>query len=356
MGVRNFSICLLLLVSFSSFLSSCTKTDDTPVPVPEIEVPKPVKAEWRVKRTLTQSWNLKLSYGFDTADFEYDQRGRVTDLKYRLRAGSSPSSDAYTVIRHLRYEYVDTTEIIKRYMAVHPYGLYSAFIEDFTYDVTGLRYQTVKTYNTSEQSAEYRFHSYAGILPEKYTYYYSSIPGYWGDTSEFRNEYYNGLLVKKIEDNQPGVYTLNQFVTSYEYNEARNIKYTQRTHRGMYNPNKTDTIRQIYFTWKPSPSPNTNKLKRLPMPRSVYTNNGGGGLFYFDSYALLNEVDIFSLAANGQVLTKSRVVRLDHTNVNPGELNYEYELDANNNIGKIIGTSPFFNARFETTIEYEKIP
>jgi hypothetical protein len=349
-GSPSFSIAFLLSLAFPILLSGCTKTDG-----PETEVLPPIKPEWRVKRTYTQSWNLKLSYGYDTADFDYDQRGRVTDLKYRLRAGSSSSSYQETVIRHFRYEYVDTTEKLKRYMG-SPYGFYSGFTTDYTYDATGSRCNNIKIDYIGDQASEYRFHEYAGSLPVKYTFYYSSLPGYWGDTTEIMNEYNKGLLVKKTENRLRDIYGFNQTVTSYEYNEANNIKYMQRTFRDLHTPNRTDTTRRINFTWKPSPSPNTNKLKRLPQPYNYLSDNGGGGLFYFDSYALLNEVDIFNLAVNGQVLSKSKVIRLDHINLNPSEMDYEYVLDANNNIGKIIGTTPLSSARFETIIEYEKIP
>lgn len=325
-------------------VGSCSKSDSLK------EGTKPVvKPEWRVKRTITQSSNLKLEYGYDTADFAYDARGRLSDIRYRLRAGNT-SGYVDKEQRHHRFEYVDTTDEIKKYAQLLASGFTTPSTTEYEYDASGKLSFIQMAAPISEWAAQYHFTQHSLNLPVKYTRLVSIIPGYYYDTTRTTLDYLDGVLAKKVETRHNGI---NINTSTYDYNAAGNIAYHLKI--GQYVPNRPDTMRKIFFNWKSSPTPNINKLQPLPERYWTIMNNDVGGLFYFNSYSLLTEVDIYSLCTNGEVLANFKFTWM-RNNILPSEMNFEYQLDANNNIGKIVGTAAKSSARFETVVEYERIP
>jgi hypothetical protein len=347
----NYKIAALLLLINAS-LFSCTKptnSDPNPTKVDSVDQ----APQWRIKQILSSTVNIRLSRGFDTTYISYDSLGRFSSINYRALiyaytgTGTNIGYSAnYTSTRN--YEYLGNTEKIKKLYLNENSGnqvVYEYF------------------YNTAQtQLTRYYLHTLAGTPQQDYidlTYNNDKLVGYKYlqhysptsiDTTVTNMTYANNLITKKQDVRYNGG---NTNIFTYEYDAAGNTVYNLAT--GQYGNLPPDTLRKIYFTWKPSSTPNINKIKRPDRTFEEYINRVGI-LFYWPSFAYITEFDFFNLTSNGELLDSYNFTYNKYTTM-VKTMKFQYELDSNQNISKITGTVPgsTTNASMEMKIEYEKI-
>jgi hypothetical protein len=346
----NYKIATLLLI-INAGLFSCTKPHDSDLDPTKIDsvVQKP---EWRIKKILTATTNIKLSLGFDTTYFSYDSLGRFSSIDYRMLiqayngTGTTIGYSAYGT-RTINYEYQGNTEKIEKEY-VKDFGG-NLVVNEYVYNAT----QTQLNRYTSRNQATSLEQNYINLtnVNDKltgYTYIQHLSPTAI-DTTVVTITYTQNLITKKQDVRYNGG-NINKF--TYEYNAAGNPVYSCNT--GEYPPSKPDTLRKIYFSWKSTITPNINKLKRPD--RSFMEIINRGPTFYWQTYNYMPEFDIFNITSNGELLN-SFDFSYDRFYGMVTKMSFQYELDSNQNISKVIGTVPgdTHNARMDMSIEYEKI-
>ena len=353
--IMNYKTAILLLI-INATIFSCTKPLDAPTgPDPDptktdsVVVQKP---EWRIKKILTATNNIKMSLGYDTTYFTYDSLGRFSSIDYRILmqsydgSGTNISYSSYWT-RKINYEYLGNTEKIKKEYVKDTGG--NPVVNEYFYNPTQTQ---LNRYNSQDQPTTFQ-QDYINL-----TYNNDKLTGYTFlqhlsptiiDTTVTTITYTNNLITQK-QDVRYLVNSVKKF--TYEYDAAGNPVYSWTTE--AFGPLKPDTLRKIYFTWKPTTTPNINKLKRPD--RSFTENIYRGPNFYWQTYNFLSEFDIFNLTSNGELLNSYNwsLIKLNGSVKN---MNFQYELDSDLNISKVTGTVPgdTHNARMDMKIEYEKI-
>lgn len=318
---------ILLIVS----VASCQKSNNDPL-VEE-------KNDWRVTKIYTSTFDMLLvTLGNDSTYFTYDDQGRIKTMRYRVRAhGGGPSESNFDLL--YSYEYDGNSEKIKRINR-------GDMVYDFTYDVSMKKLLSYSETGSSSKLA-YTFKYNTGLNPSEYqfTRYYGSTPG---EISDVKLTYSNDLLTQRNDSRYNGA-NIKEY--KMQYNAKGNI--TRQT--VVDNPGTVgkDTLRDISFNWITAPSTQMGKIQRIDMqPRQLIEEIGWA--FYFSSYNLLTQFDLFNLLSNGEVLESYKWTK--NISYMSSQINFKYELDSNHNISKIMGTVPNSSSRMEMLIEYEKIP
>lgn len=307
------------------------------------------KPEWRVKKAFTSTTNIKhISRCLDTMTFIYDTLGRFSEVRYRLYAINNGLNNTNYTWYHKydnKFEYAGKTELLKKIYTTNLSGVpeieteliydpsQTKVIQTLMKNINGNTHKIYDfLYNSQNQVRGYMFQQY----------YSASII----DTTKTNFEYKNGLLTKKVNVRHNGD-NVNTF--SYDYNAAGNTVFSLVL--GQYGSLPPDTMRKIYFTWKPTITPNINKIKRPDS--NIRDLSYEWPNFYFSSYNLLVEFDIFNLTTNGELLNSYNFLYNRYTAM-ASKMNFQYQLDSNQNINKVIGTVSG-NSKMEMSIEYEKI-
>lgn len=325
-------------------LFSCTKTNDIPDEEPQ------VKPEWRIKRVLIETHEIKLTLCRDTMTYVYDTLGRFSEIKYRLwgMMDHPPGfNDYYTHVgSDLRLEYYGNEERVHKSFHKDMYSV-SSTMSTFTYDNAGKRLtELAMTDMAGNPGTVFKFsYNNGSNNPSGFTGVHYG--GTSNDTTISQLTFTNGHLTKRINARHAGV-NINTFV--WDRNAAGNPTYSMGT--GRYGTMAPDTMRKINLTWKPTTTPMLEKVKRIPDLYKEIINEVGS--FYFVSQNELVEFDYFDLTSHNELLDSYHFTWNMYTIMTP-RLKLDYTLDSNQLISKITGTIPGKPGTMEMLIEYEKI-
>lgn len=327
----------LLWLSVLCLLVACQKTGGIP------GKEKEKAPEWRVTELITVTENIKLAYGYDTSTITYDSLGRFLKMynRFLLRQPMPYNYPTYyeSGAMNVHFEYIGNTEKMSRITYTDVNGSPSSSIQEFFYDQSNTRV------------LKYIFKSFNG--PRTYDFKYGNSDN--KPTGFVDIEYPHDTAVNTLKYDASGNLAERKILRyagteeklfTYQYNSEGNPVF----HRIM-SVTFGDTMRQIKFNWMPSITSNRVKMFDKSFQQMIYE----WGNFYFPSYNTVTEIDYFDLTANNQLMT-GYDFNWNRFTIMANKLNFTYELDSNQNIGKIYGQYPgSTKVKVEMKVKYEKV-